>query len=160
MEANFADVLEAIFWIVIFLIWLVNRIRKGSEKKKQTPPPLPKSPTPAEPQRSRQNKEETSAKGTSGLVQNILEEMVRVQAKRKAVGPTTPPAPPQDEDVLEIIEAPTEEVPKHRSVVRVKKKPRRLRLRLDLSGQGLRQAVLLREILGPPVALRNDDTRF
>lgn len=151
-----ADILESLVWIAVILFWLFTQVLKGRSKKGK--------PAPVADQRSDERK--TPAKQTMGALKSGLREFFNEIAKmqedkresssrrRETVQkPLPPPLPPRPDRDASKQKPPVEPYGE-------KKRVPELSIRQALSGQSLRQAVLLREILGPPVALKDDDRRF
>ncbi|MDM8552293.1 hypothetical protein QUF72_19565 [Desulfobacterales bacterium HSG2] len=151
MSANFADVLETLFWLVIIIIWIVSQFRKKG--KDISGPALSKS-----------SKPDDNQKDKRVGIRNFFEEITRMQdgGQKKFHSQREEPA-----EELEIIHPEpvikesrhakaevTRPTPKHSSgeEIRTPRSP----VPLSLSRKNLRQAVIFSEILALPIALRDD----
>lgn len=170
MKADASDIIEGIIWIIVVLIWFISGIvksfRKGRKKKEAG-----KKPTPA--QRARQenqkDKEKPSPQETwtmlKGNFEDFFKEVARLREEK------TPPPVPEPPRKTAPTNAWVEDEPPQAERSRRQETPvpgaykegqsdTAPALIRNLTGDELRRAVIYREILGPPVALRNDENPF
>ncbi|RLC13531.1 MAG: hypothetical protein DRI57_16040 [Deltaproteobacteria bacterium] len=169
MKANLSDILEGLFWFVIFAVWLISRFRQQPKKKAKeapVPPPLSESSSGADNQRTQKEEKQTPAHETFKLLKGGLRGFLEEMAKMQQGGQMTPPQNEQaDWEQAHVAPKPVKtDVPRPKPEEpspEPESRPRRLpTMRLNLSRKGLRQGVLFREILGPPVALREEEKQF
>jgi hypothetical protein len=155
MYADTENIIKVIFWMVVFFIWILSRIVKFFRKK----------PEPVSPQKSKSGKKEAPrAKGLGEAFKESLrtffEDIAESEKEEKSASkkepvqreippPLKPPSEPEPERVIH------EPVPSAQVI-----SEEGIPLQAFLSGRGLQQAVVMSEILAPPVALRRDEKRF
>ncbi|OQY59491.1 MAG: hypothetical protein B6245_06360 [Desulfobacteraceae bacterium 4572_88] len=168
MNSNLIDTLVSLVWVAFALIWILARFWKGlrGEKKKQdAPPPLPRK-------KSVQKSGEPEAKQPKILrsdLEDFFEEVAKLRGgkrqeteatQQKKASETSRQASPADApspaevpaEVFAIAEAEPDDI---RSVPMPFEKTYRFPNNFRLSGEEWQQAVVLSEILGAPIALRD-----
>jgi len=141
--------IKIIFWIVIFFIWIFSRILKKIPQKKGD---------------SLKNKVQLIKENVGDIFKELSEKMK--EAEQKTEKPITTIAEPKDGLPPPIPQGKINDLrlfkPGRFTVVPVKatvtvSETRVSESRFRLSPKDLRQAVILSEILAPPIALRNEE---
>ncbi len=162
MNSNLIDTLVSLVWVAFALIWILARFWKGlrGEKKKQdAPPPLPRK-------KSVQKSGEPEAKQPKILrsdLEDFFEEVAKLRGgkrqeteatQQEKASETSRQASPADapSEAFAIAEAEPDDI---RSVPIPFEKTSRFPNNFRLSGEEWQQAVVLSEILGQPIALRD-----
>jgi hypothetical protein len=137
--------IKIIFWIVIFFIWIFSRILKKIPQKKGD---------------SLKNKVQLIKENVGDIFKELSEKMK--EAEQKTEKPITTIAEPKDGLPPPIPQGKINDLQNRFTVVPVKatvtvSETRVSESRFRLSPKDLRQAVILSEILAPPIALRNEE---
>ncbi len=139
MSNKTTEMIKTILWIAVFFIWVFSRILKKFLQKKGD---------------SGQNRYEMLKGNFSGFFKEVSEKMELAGQKTESVRkPLTSIVQPKYELPPPIPGNKTGTVTASVTETRVSESP----FGLNLSPKGLRHAVILSEILGPPIALRNED---
>ncbi|MDM8525240.1 hypothetical protein QUF80_17860 [Desulfococcaceae bacterium HSG8] len=165
------DTIKTIFWVIVIIFWVLSSLVKFLRKKdksKPGPPPLPRT-TEHSDARKEEEKKSPVRSLKEGLA-NFFEEIVMAQNEGfqkilpvgEAVQKSSPSVAPDHDAPAKPAEsdATPAEVRKPASEDYYETEKVSVPAGLDLSGEGLRRAVVFSEILGPPVALRGDDNRL
>ncbi|QTA85431.1 hypothetical protein [Desulfonema magnum] len=175
MNENLTDIIEAIVWLMVFIIWFMvtlwRKLRQEKKKEKSASASVPEVLERGDTQKIPKDKTRaTSVRqifgSLKGDLENFFEDIARMQNAEKqtslpdksektgkdiagaAHGPDMP------DDISEHIESVQTDV--FESPKRTSRSP----FRLKLSKKNLQQAVVYSEVLGPPVALRENDKTF
>jgi hypothetical protein len=142
MNSNLIDSLVSLVWVAFALIWILARFWKGSrgEKKHQVaPPPLPKKQPVQRSDASEPKQPETTLGSDLGDDSFAPPDDMPLQR-------------PHPVETVTISEAEAEAI---RPEAMPSEKASRFPKDFRLSGEEWQQAVVLSEILGPPIALKN-----
>ncbi len=170
MNENLVDIIKAIVWGAVFVIWFLITLWKKLRQNKSAPP-LPEVSARGDSQDTKKDKKRKIPVrqifgSLKGDLEDFFEDIVKVQ-KGEQQRPLPGKSEPTREDIASVTHRPdicadiSKDIESFQThVSESQKRASCSPFCLKLSKRDLRQAVVYSEILGPPIALRENNKTF